>query len=177
MTAEGRAEEPVDGSRLCLACGLCCQGLLHDWALLRDGEVEAARRLGLRPAADHGEASFPLPCPCFQDGRCSVYAERLSPCREYRCKLLRGYLTGRVAWEEGLRRVEQTKRLVAAIRLRLDGPEGAQEAEGSVWQRLRAAGSGPFTGDADLRLDVAALLTQCQRHFWNRAKPERTFGP
>lgn len=173
----GQGDGPTDGSRLCLACGLCCQGLLHDWALLRDGEVEAAQRLGLRPAPDRGEASFPLPCPCHRDGRCTVYGERLSPCREYRCKLLRGCLTGRVAWEEGLRRVEQAKRLVAAIRLRLDGANTAPETEGSVWQRIRAAGSGPFAGDAQLRLDVAALLTQCQRHFWNRAEPMRTFGP
>lgn len=171
---QGQGDEPIDGSRLCLACGLCCQGLLHDWAQLRDGEVEAARRLGLSPATDRGEASFPLPCPCHRDDRCSVYGERLSPCREYRCKLLRGYLSGQVAWEEGLRRVEQAKQLVAAIQNRLGSPD---EVEGSVWQQIRAAGSGPFAGDADLRLDVAALLTQCQRHFWNRAKPERTFGP
>ena len=174
MMAKALEEEPIDGSRLCLACGLCCQGLLHDWALLRDGEVEAARRLGLRPAADQGEASFPLPCPCHRDGRCTVYGERLSPCREYRCKLLRGYQIGRVSWEEGLRRVEQARQLVAAIQNRLGSPD---EVEGNVWQRIRAAGSGPFAGDAELRLDVAALLTQCQRHFWNRAKPERTFGP
>jgi Fe-S-cluster containining protein len=143
----------------------------------RDGEIEAARSLGLQAAADRGETSFSLPCPCLRDGRCAVYAERPSPCREYRCKLLRGYLSGQVSWEEGLRRVELAKRLVAAIRRRLDGPGDVTGAEESVWQRLRAASSGPLAGDADLRLDVAALLTQCQRHFWNRAKPERTFAP
>lgn len=165
----GRGEEPIDGSGLCLACGLCCQGLLHDWAQLREGEVEAAQRLGLRPA-EQGAAAFALPCPCHRDGSCTVYAERLSPCRDYRCKLLRGYLAGQVALEDGLRRVEQVKQLVAAIQNRLGSPD---EVEGSVWQRIRAAGSGPFAGDADLRLNVAALLTQCQRHFWNRS---RTFG-
>jgi len=168
----GQGDEPIDGSRLCLVCGLCCQGLLHDRAVLRQGEAAVAERLGLHPVADGEEISFPLPCPCHRDGFCSVYAERLSPCREYRCKLLRGYLAGRIGWEEGMRRVEQAKRLVATIQRRLDVPEG-----GSVWQHIRAAGPGPFEGDADLRLDVAALLTQCQRHFWNRAKPERTFGP
>lgn len=164
----GQGDEPVDGSRLCLACGLCCQGLLHDRAQLRNGEAEAARRLGLRLASLE-EAAFSLPCPCHHEGRCTVYAERLSPCREYRCKLLRGYLSGRIAWEEGLRRVEQAKRLVAAIRVRLGGSE-----EGSVWQQLCAAS--PLAGDPELRLDVAALLALCQRHFWNRARPGRALG-
>lgn len=155
-----QGEEPVDGSRLCLACGLCCQGLLHDWAVLRDGEAEAARRLGLVPS-DRGEEGFALPCPCHRDGRCTVYAERLSPCREYRCKLLRGYLDGQVGWEEGLRRVEQARRLIAAIRGRL-GDSGL-----SVWHQLRAAG--PI--DPEVRMDAAALLAHCQRHFWTRTRP------
>lgn len=163
----GQGDEPIDGSRLCLACGLCCQGLLHDWAQLRDGEAEAAQRLGLRPA-EQGEAAFALPCPCHRNGCCTVYGERLSPCREYRCKLLRGYLAGQLAWEEGLRRIEQAKRLVAAIRRRLGS------SEGSVWQQLRAAGSGT---DPEVRLDAAALLTHCQRHFWTRKEPKRTLGP
>ena len=160
---------PIDGSRLCLACGLCCQGLLHGWARLRDGEAEAARRLGLRPV-EQGDAGFALPCPCHRDGRCTVYAERLSPCREYRCKLLRGYLAGEVGWAEGLRRVEQAKRLVAAIRGRI----GAAEAEAGIWQQLRALGSGT---DPDVRMDAAALLAHCQRHFWTGKEPKRTMGP
>ncbi|HWM93383.1 MAG TPA: YkgJ family cysteine cluster protein [Thermoanaerobaculia bacterium] len=165
--------EPVDGSRLCLACGLCCQGLLHDWARLRDGEVEAAERLGLSTEVQKGETAFSLPCPNHQDGCCTIYQERLSPCREYRCKLLRGYLDGRVTWEEGLRRVEQAKRLIAAIRVRL----GAPKAAASVWQQLRDAETGPAASDPDLCLEVAALLAHCQRHFWTRAEPKRTFRP
>jgi Fe-S-cluster containining protein len=156
-------EEPVDGSRLCLACGLCCQGLLHEWAVLRDGEIETARRLGLRPAADRGEASFPLPCPCHRDGRCTVYGERPSPCREYRCKLLRGYLDGQVAWEDGLRRVEQAQRLIAEIRGRIGSPQ----AGAGIWQQLRAVGPGAAP---EVRLDMAALLIVCQKHFWTEAE-------
>ncbi len=151
-------DEPVDGSRLCLACGLCCQGLLHDWAQLRDGEVEAAQRQGLSTKTQQG-AAFSLPCPCYRDGRCTVYQERLSPCREYRCKLLRGYLGGKVTWAEGLRRVEQAKRLISAIRGRIGTPEAAA----SIWQQLRALGSGT---DPEVRMDMAALLTHCKRHFW-----------
>jgi uncharacterized protein len=170
MSTDG---EPIDGSRLCLACGLCCQGLLHHWASLRNDEVEAAQRLGLHTDVQKGEAQFSLPCPCHRDGRCTVYAERLSPCREYRCKLLRGHLAGRIPWAAALRRVEQAKRLITAIRVRL----GIPEPGAGIWQQLRAADARAGVLDADVQLEVAALLTLCQRHFWNRAKPTRTFGP
>lgn len=165
----GQGDGPIDGSRLCLACGLCCQGLLHDRARLRDDEVEEAQRLGLH-SAEQGETAFSLPCPCHREGRCTVYAERLSPCREYRCKLLRGYLAGQVAWAEGLRRVEQAKRLVAGLQRRI----GAPEAGTGIWQQLRALGAGT---DPEMRMDAAALLTHCQRHFWTRTAPKKTMGP
>lgn len=115
---------------------------------------------------------FSLPCPCHRDSRCTIYQERLSPCREYRCKLLRGYLSGQMPLEEGLRRVEQAKRLVAAIRNRL----GAPEAGASIWQQLRQTDSAAIAADEEVRLEIAALLIQCQRHFWNKAKPNKSFG-
>ncbi len=171
MKPAGESEPSVDGSRLCLACGLCCQGLLHDWVRLRNVEVEPARRLGLSIEMRQGEAMFAQPCPCHQGGRCMVYQERPSPCREYRCKLLRGCLSGKVSWEEGLLRVEQAQRLVAAIRGRL----GAPRPGASLWQQVREDGT--FAGDSEARLEIAALLTQCQRHFWMRAEPRRALAP
>ena len=155
--------EPVDGSRLCLACGLCCQGLLHDWARLRDDEVEAAQRLGLHTETQQGRPAFALPCPCHRDDRCTIYQERLSPCSEYRCKLLRGYLDGRAGWEESLRRVELAKQLIAAIRGRI----GPAQPGVSLWQQLRTLD----IPDPELRLDMAALLIHCQKHFWMQAEP------
>ncbi len=157
---------PVDGSLLCLACGLCCQGLLHDWASLHDHEVEAARRLGLHTEKHADGTAFALPCPCHRDGRCTVYEERLSPCRDYCCKLLNGYQSGRVSLDEGLGRVQRAAQLVAAVRDRLGS------SNGGVWQQIRTAEPGTLDG-ADARLDVAALLAYCQRHFWNRP---RTMG-
>lgn len=164
---------PVDGSRLCLACGLCCQGLLHDWAQLEDGEVEAARRLGLHTEARLERPAFSLPCPCHRDGRCTVYAERLSPCREYRCKLLRGYLDGEVILEDGLRRVEQVRKLIAAIRGRIGSPE----AGASIWQQLRTASPASLATDKDLQLESVALLVQCRKHFWNPEESKRSQNP
>jgi Fe-S-cluster containining protein len=167
MKPSRQASSLADGSRLCLTCGLCCQGLLHDWARLREDEAGAAARLGLRTELRDGEVLFALPCPCHQEGRCTVYEERLSPCRDYRCKLLRDYQSDQVSWEEALRRVEQARRLVAAIQGRL----GAPGSGGSLWQQVRAAAS----TDADALLEISALLTHCQRYFWTRMEPRKTF--
>jgi hypothetical protein len=172
------AGSPPDGSHLCLACGLCCQGLLHEWAQLEPGETAAAERLGLPTFAHPQGPGFTLPCPRHREGRCTVYDERPSPCSGFRCKLLRRYAAGEVTWEEGLRRIEQAKRLVAAVRRRIGAGEGdASEDGGSVWQQVRAfEAASPAVLEADLRLDLAALLVQCQRHFDDRAQPTRICG-
>ena len=165
------AASTPDGSRLCLACGLCCQGLLHEWAHLEPGETADAERLGL-PTFMHPQGpGFTLPCPRHHEGRCTVYDERPSPCSGFRCKLLRRYLAGEVAWEEGLRRIEQVKRLVADVRRRTGAAEDA-----SIWQQLRAFEAANPVLEPELRLDLAALQVQCQRHFDNQAEPMRIYG-
>lgn len=165
MTQAGLSgQPPVDGSPLCLACGLCCQGMLHDWASLHDHEVAAAGRLGLHTEKHADGTAFALPCPCHRDGRCTIYEERLSPCRDYRCKLLNGYQSGQVSLDEGLSRVQRARQLVNTLRNRLGSSDKA-----GIWQQIRSAE--PATLDAaDARLDVAALLAHCQRHFWNRPR-------
>ena len=152
----------ADGSRLCLSCGLCCQGVLHDWAKIEEDEIGLAERLELRTASRPEGHVFALPCHHHRDDACTVYDQRPSPCRGYRCKLLLGYLAGEVSWDESLQRVEQVKRLIGTIRSRL----GSSPAEGSVWRQLRETGDG---GDTALSLDVASLLALCRRHFQDQA--------
>lgn len=161
-----------DGSRLCLTCGLCCKGLLHDWARLEDREVQTARRLGLSTSRRNGCAVFALPCPRHSETGCTVYQERPSPCSGYRCKLLRRYLAGEITWDEGVRRVQQAKQLVAAIRRRIDAPD----AGASVWQQLGALPD-PDAAEPELRLDVASLMALCQGHFRNSAEPRSVLRP
>jgi len=162
-----------DGSPLCLACGLCCHGLLHDRAQLEPGEIEPMERLGLKSFVHHDGPAFRLPCPRHRDGRCSIYEERPAACRGFQCKLLRRYLAGEISAEDSLVRIEQVKRLLADIRRRMDvGEDGI-----SVWHQLHAfEEASPTALDADLQLDVAALVVQCQRHFADRAEPKRVWS-
>lgn len=153
----------ADGSHLCLSCGLCCRGVLHDWAKIEESEIGLAEQLELRTASRPAGNVFALPCHHHRrDDGCTVYDQRPSPCRGYRCKLLLAYLAGEVTWQESLQRVEQVKRLVATIQGRL----GASPDGYSVWRQLREAGD---AGDPGLRLDVASLLALCRRHFQDQA--------
>lgn len=162
----------LDGSRLCMACGLCCQGLLHDWAKLEPGEIEAAERLGLKSFVHQDGPAFRLPCPCHRDDRCTIYEERPGSCRGYQCKLLRRYLAGEASAEDSLSRIEQVKRLLANIRRRID----AREDGLSIWNQHHVfKEASPAALDEDLELDLAALLVQCQRHFANQVEPKRVW--
>lgn len=109
--------QPVrrDGSTLCLECGLCCHGVLHDRADLRPDEIEAALALGLpvEPARDN--PAFSLPCPKICGTACTIYAQRLSTCSGYRCGLLDAYQAETVSEAQAFSYVHEAKRLLALL--------------------------------------------------------------
>ncbi len=95
---------------LCLACGLCCNGVLFADVNLQLGDNPAAlRALGL-PIGDpcdgvSGHApprrsrgtkalSFLQPCPALEDCRCRIYAQRPRYCRQFECLLLKSVRSG-----------------------------------------------------------------------------------
>lgn len=156
-----------DGSRLCLACGICCQGALHRAARIGEDEIEAVERLGLALSSTEKGPVFALPCPLHREGRCTVYTERPSPCRSYQCKLLRRYLAGESTWDESIRRVDLAKDLMAVL-CRRTGLEHLQCLEPAQLDAVVA--------DRELLMDAVALLTLCRQHFLNRAKPTEILG-
>jgi Fe-S-cluster containining protein len=172
MNSAGPAERPleVDGSRLCLECGLCCQGIFHGAAKIQADERPFVKRLGLQIVETEEGPAFPLPCPLHSDSRCTVYQKRPSPCSNYRCKLLRRYLEGESTWADSLARVHEARELVIKLRGRLS----PDELEG-VWQKLRSLGEERIAlllTDLDLTMDFVSLLTLSRQHFQNRAQPK-----
>ena len=80
-----------DLSRICAACGLCCNGTLFGSVDLHDSEVALAERshLPVVHPIEPGQAHFLQPCSLHVDGTgCSIYDERPGACRRYVCKLL-----------------------------------------------------------------------------------------
>ena len=136
-------------NRLCLSCGLCCDGSVVAGTELTREDAAHARRIGLTVVAlDGSRQGFRHPCPLLQaDAACAAYADRPRSCREYRCALLVRYETGHTSLDTALTVVRTAKRLLAAWR------------------------AGGARDDAAAGLDAAAADVYLWRHFREPADP------
>ena len=149
-----------DGNRLCLACGLCCDGTLFKRAYLLPGEVAPARASGLRVIADGRSPRFALPCSRFADQQCTIYEQRPHHCREYECKLLSSLRSGQRSLSECLDIVRETKASIAEIRSALGPPLDGE----ALWDQVDRVI--PSVPDRDqFRLAVGALAILLNRRF------------
>jgi hypothetical protein len=147
------AAASTEGSALCLACGLCCEGVLHTHALATPPDTRRLRklRLAVEPFGNH--AGFRLPCPLYLDHRCSVYPPRLHACQSYRCDVLSELLAGHLTLAAGLALVAGARELLADPALLAEQPfEAARLAEAQAAPTAR-------------QLAVDRLEHYLQRHF------------
>lgn len=124
------------GQTLCLSCGLCCLGVLHDHGTLEPEDSEVAARLRL-PVYTHpsGRQAFPMPCRCYQDDKCSAFPDRPSVCGAYECRVLGRHLRGALSLEEALGLTGEARALMAALYRHMDeAPDPAR----SVWEQTQA---------------------------------------
>jgi Fe-S-cluster containining protein len=131
MSGAGGERSDEERSALCLACGLCCQGTLHDLVPLDEDELERAARLRLPLYESPLRLAFRLPCPRLDDRRCTVYADRPRTCQSYACGVLRAYGAGEIDEPTALSRIERLREEAARV-ARGAGPEAAREVS---WMR------------------------------------------
>jgi hypothetical protein len=125
-----------DGSQLCTACGLCCNGVLHPYATLFDAEIEQAREIGLDVFSHEGWPAFHLPCTRLDGAHCTVYERRPRVCAAFRCRLLRRLHDGEVGLDEALAIVGEAKASVEVIQACV----GPGEPLVSAWEQIRQTG-------------------------------------
>jgi Fe-S-cluster containining protein len=106
---------PEERSALCLGCGLCCQGVLHDLVPLGEDELERAERLRLPVVESPHRLAFRLPCPRLEERRCTVYAERPRTCADYACETLRAYGAGEIDEATALGRIRGVREQSALV--------------------------------------------------------------
>lgn len=106
------AEAPAGEQKVCLGCGLCCDGTLFNNAGLRPGE-----RGGLPALIEAGSFSsgneelFRLPCGYFK-GRCTIYDRKKAwVCSAFRCRVLKDLTGGVISSEEALATVKDAVRM------------------------------------------------------------------
>jgi Fe-S-cluster containining protein len=135
MTSPGSLPE-----QLCLACGLCCNGVLFKDVELQPGDdAEQLKSLGLpirevrrvqrrtggslHSKAETRNSKFPQPCAALCDGnRCRIYAERPARCREFECALFKSVASGEIELAAALKtiraarqRADHVRRLLRAL--------------------------------------------------------------
>jgi hypothetical protein len=106
---------------ICLACGLCCNGVLFKDVELQASDNAArlaAAGLPIKPprAGSYGTTKFPQPCAALcGDNRCRIYAERPARCRQFECLLFQSVARGEVELSAALRTVRTAHRRATKV--------------------------------------------------------------
>ena len=110
-------EQNSRARKLCLSCGLCCNGALFaDARLQSDDDSERLRELGL-PITPKGRGGrFAQPCAALEGCHCTIYLQRPSYCRAFECLLFKKVLGGEISQEAAMGIIKQTLGLVETVR-------------------------------------------------------------
>ena len=118
--------KPSVAEKLCLTCGLCCNGVIFaDVQLQRGDNGERLKALGLPLArfrknqSEKGAAAqwkFPQPCAAFDGCHCRIYADRPKHCRAFDCALLKNVKADEVKVSAALRQIEKARARAEKVR-------------------------------------------------------------
>jgi hypothetical protein len=111
---------------ICLACGLCCNGVIFaNLQLQPSDDADRLRALGLPISSPRGPRQPPhltQPCAAHDGCRCRIYPDRPKYCHDFECALLKGVKLGRTQPAEALRvirtareRAEKVRRLLREL--------------------------------------------------------------
>jgi hypothetical protein len=112
---------PAAEQELCLACGLCCNGVLfRDVELQTEDNPTRLRELGLplkvrrtKPTKTTSAStiiSTPQPCRGLFGTRCTLYKERPLRCQQFDCALLLDLRAGTTTTDQALRTIRSTRK-------------------------------------------------------------------
>lgn len=103
-------------SRLCTACGLCCNGVLFHIVKLQPADsVAALTSAGLQINRKKREPYFKQPCAQLQERTCGIYALRPQRCRLFECRQLQLVAVQSITEAAARACIEQALVLVAEI--------------------------------------------------------------
>lgn len=106
-----------DSSRICLACGLCCDGTLIGFVQLGRDELPALREL-LDVEEEDGNGVLLHPCSRYCEG-CTIYAQRPKQCAKFKCGLLNSVEQKELDFESAVETIEVVKQKKIAIEEKL----------------------------------------------------------
>jgi hypothetical protein len=97
-------------SRLCAACGMCCNGVLFHGVVLQPGDAaKELSALGLLLKRKRNHTMFLQPCSAHKDCQCSIYDTRPTRCRAFECRQLIRLGDGEIAEGEAHERILEAR--------------------------------------------------------------------
>ncbi len=178
---------PRFSDTLCLQCGLCCNGVLFADVKLKPVDDPVRLKAGGLPVRKQGPSySFPQPCTALQsDGKCCVYRDRPTMCRDFECGVLKEVQAGKLTDSEALRVIRRAQRLARKVAVLLE-QAGNLDRHQPLTKRYQAVMRQPIdlsAGDAagdlrgELMLTVHELMDLLHQQFLRADPPAEDAAP
>lgn len=122
-------------SRLCTACGMCCNGVLFHIVRLQPADsIKTLESLGMKLSRKKREPYFNQPCRFLHDCTCSIYQDRPTRCRLFECQQILGLAGGGITEDEAGQKIALARLRVNRIE-ELLGRQGNQEIHRPLMER------------------------------------------
>ena len=104
-------------SRLCPACGMCCNGVLFGNVELQSGDdPRRLAGLGMEVFRKGRKQCFNQPCACYDGKLCGIYAARPKRCATFECRLLQRAQAGEISSAAALKAIAEVRRGADRVR-------------------------------------------------------------
>lgn len=161
-------------SKLCPACGLCCNGVLFGDVELQPGDkAKLLTELGVKLFRKGRKTAFAQPCACLKNGLCRIYADRPTRCATFDCGLLKRVQAGKTTPTAALKKIAEAKQRATEV-LELVRLLGNTDESLPLNQRYAAVIAEPMdmsAAEADLErrgelmMAVSRLVDSLERDF------------
>ena len=129
-------------SRLCTACGMCCNGVLFEIVRLQPQDsVKELEKLGMQINRRKTQPYFKQPCQMLDGCTCTIYEQRPTRCRRFECLQLKLLAVGEITEAEASAKIAEAREIVQRIQALLAeaGDHVAQDSLEERTQRVLAA--------------------------------------
>lgn len=129
-------------SRLCTACGMCCNGVLFEIVRLQPQDsIKDLEKLGMQINRRKTEPYFKQPCRMLDGCVCTIYQQRPTRCRRFECLQLKLLAAGEIIEAEAAAKIAKAREQVAKVQTLLTeaGDHATQDSLEERAQRVLAA--------------------------------------
>ena len=106
----------IAASRLCVTCGMCCDGtLFHIVRMQPSDSVAALNVLGLKLKKKKGQNCIEQPCQMLKQQQCSIYSGRPERCQLFECQLLKRFAEGTITEANAAVTISEARRQVTEL--------------------------------------------------------------